>query len=396
MKKLTRWVVSRVVPGHAYRDDPQARAKVGLLEGWVSVALNGMLFVLKGVLGLLTGSVSLLADAAHTLSDSLSSVVVIVGFRMSGKPADEKHPFGHGRVESVTAVIIAVLLGVVAVEMFRAAAGRLLHPQAVKADTWVIAVLACTLVLKELLARFSGELGDLIGSGALRADAWHHRCDALSSVLVIAALIGARYGILWLDGAMGIGVAVLIGWAAATTLRDASGPLIGQKASENTYQQIERIARSVPGVQGVHDIFVDTYGSTNIVSLHIEVEASESPLRLHEMSEEIEGRIARSFPGHAVVHVDPVNRDHEHYVEVQKIVGEVVASETRVTSFHDLRIVGGPERFKVVFDVAVDLVCGDRDIAEFRDRVTRRVREEFPLARVVISVEPPYFRNVAR
>jgi cation diffusion facilitator family transporter len=398
MMRVSRWIFSHFAPKGAPMDSPAVRMRAGMLEGWSSVILNTALAVFKVILGVMTGSVSLLADAVHTFSDSLTSVVVIFGFRMSDRPADERHPFGHGRMEGLAAVVIGVLLAVAAVEMTKYAVERLTekNPKPVHAQNWVIASLVGTVVLKELQARFSMDLGKLIKSQALVADGLHHRSDVLATGLVIVALIAARWKISSIDGIAGIGVAVLIGWCAYETLEGAMSPLLGERAPEDMYEEIERIARAVPGVLGVHDVLVNRYGRTDIISLHIEVSADENVMHLHDMSDEIETRVRQAFPGHAIVHVDPLNTAHQHYDEVHRIVTEVVAKEKKIVSFHDLRLVGGRNRFKVVFDVAPAPGAKDIPIESFRSDVEDRVREEFPRATIAIDLEPPYFHNDPR
>jgi divalent metal cation (Fe/Co/Zn/Cd) transporter len=257
----------------------------------------------------------------------------------------------------------------------------------------MIGALTGTVALKELQARFSMDLGKLIKSQALVADGLHHRSDVLATGLVIVALIAARWKINWIDGAAGVGVAVLIGWCAYETLRGAMSPLLGERAPEDMYEEIERLARAVPGVLGVHDVLVNQYGGTDIISLHIEVSAAENVMHLHDMSDEIETKVRRAFPGHAIVHVDPLNTAHEHYDEVRHIVTEAVAAEKEIVSFHDLRLVGGKNRFKVVFDVAPAPGAKDIPLESFRDDVERRIRERFPRASIAIDLEPPYFHN---
>jgi divalent metal cation (Fe/Co/Zn/Cd) transporter len=228
------------------------------------------------------------------------------------------------------------------------------------------------------------------------ADARHHRSDVLATILVVVAFLGARWNVSWLDGAMGIGVALLIGWAAYDTMRHSVGPLIGTKAPEEMYREIERIARSAPEVRGVHDILVHRYGNVNIISLHIEVAAGESAMRLHEVGEAIEDRLARRFPGHAIVHVDPLTRDHEHYETVQRIVEEAVAESADTSSYHDLRVFGSRERLKVVFDAVPAAGGRAAHLTVLREKVERRLSDTFPNVRILINVEPPYLHSEQR
>jgi cation diffusion facilitator family transporter len=390
---FSKWMASKVAPGFDDPANPDARARVGLLEGWVSVVTNSVLTVFKGWLGFLTGSVALLADAAHTFADSLTSVVVIVGFRMTRKPADREHPFGHGRVESVAGVVVAVLLGVTAFEMGRAGVERILEPQPVRAEWWVIAAVAATLLVKLWLGLFSRDLGRLIGSPALIADAWHHMSDVFATALVIVAFMGPRWGLVWIDGAMGVGVALMIAWAAIESMRGATGPLLGEPAPDDMYREIARRAREHDGVLGVHDILVHRYGGVSIVSLHVEVPHDESAMRLHELSQRIEEEIAKRFPGHAVVHVDPVNRGHPQYERVRGIVEEVIGGTAECASFHDLRLVGGRDRFKVVFDFTARQGLDEKAVQECRGDVVSRLADRLPGVEVVVTAEPPYLRD---
>jgi len=170
-------------------------------------------------------------------------------------------------------------------------------------------------------------------------------------------------------------------------------PLLGERAPENMYQEIERIARATPGVLGVHDILVNRYGSLDVISLHIEVSATENLMHVHNMGEEIETRLRACYPGHAIVHVDPLNTAHDHYDEVRQIVAQTLAEDPNMLSFHDLRLVGGRNRFKVVFDVAAAPHATAISTAALRDKVTQRLRAIFPRATVSIDLEPPYFHN---
>lgn len=389
---ISRHIISKLAPEGADVQDRETRARVGLFAGWASVCVNVALFLVKVALAVLTGSVSLVADAVHTLSDSMTSLVLIIGFRVSRKPADARHPYGHGRMENIAALVIGVILAVVAVEMAHRGCWRLMKPQPLKAKFWLLAVLGVSMGIKELLARFTVDLAAFINSGALQADAVHHRSDAVSTGLVIVAFIGARYDALWLDGVVALGVAVLIGWAAVKTLLQAVSPLLGEQPSDAMMRQIEQIALAFPLVEGVHEIMVHRYGPTHVISLHVETPAGD-PIHMHEMIEALESKINCRFPGHAIVHVDPINLDHPHYAEVQGIVTEFLDGEGSVASFHDLRLIGGGDRFKAVFDIVPTRQICEDTAAELQERIRGRLRERFSGADVVIHVESPYFER---
>jgi cation diffusion facilitator family transporter len=356
----------------------------------VSIVINTALGVVKGWLGLVTGSLALLADAFHTFSDSGTSIIVVFGFRLARKPADQKHPFGHGRFESIASIVIAVLLGVRALEMGKAGVDRILHPQAVSASGWVIALVFVFMILKELLAEFSMDLGRLIGSDALLADAWHHRSDVFATGLVIVSFFGSRWGVPWLDGAMGMGVAAVIAWAAVAIMNQAVKPLVGEYATEETYGVIAAVARSVPGVRSVHDIVVHRYGLTHVISLHIEVSDRQSPLGLHALSEKVEDRIAERFPGHAIVHIDPVDRTHKDYARIQGMLEAISEKSGGRCSFHDLRIAGEKDHLDVVLDVTLPPGSTPEEAERQSTEVERQIKAQFPNATVHVNVEPAY------
>lgn len=190
MKHFVRFLVKKWIRDWEDIHDQDVRSLYGSLEGWVSIVVNFFLFLLKGVFGFISGSVSLIADAFHTLSDVSTSIVILVSFRISKRPSDASHPFGHGRMEAIAAVIVAVLLLATGIEIFKGALDRIIHPRSFNASWLVICIIASTVIIKELLAQFSRVLAQMIKSATLEADFWHHRTDAISSILVILAFIG--------------------------------------------------------------------------------------------------------------------------------------------------------------------------------------------------------------
>lgn len=367
--------------------DVEVRARYGLLEGWTSVVVNLLIFVAKIVPGILIGSVSVLADAFHSLSDVLSSGVVIWGFKAAAKPSDKEHPFGHGRAESIASLVIAVLLLVAAVEFAKASVVRLLAPRDVHASLTLLLVLAATLIAKEWLARFSRDLGRRIGSTALHADFWHHRSDALSTAIVILALVGSSVGAPWLDGAGGVVVSLFLAWAGVGLIRESVDPLIGEAPTPALVERIRRVALAVDGVDKVHDIIVHHYGGLIVTSLHIEVAANMDVVRGHELAEDVERTLMTELPGWATVHVDPVNRDHPLYGDVEGFLERRVPELGSAAGFHDLRIVGREDPCFVIFDLAAGVAPDPGSLRQLESDL----RQRFPtVAKVVVNVEPSY------
>ena len=390
MKRLTNVLVRWFVPDAENVSDRVVRSRYGLLEGWTSVWLNTVLSVGKGILGVTTGSIAILADAAHSLSDMGSSVIIILGFRLSAKPGDAQHPFGHGRMESISALVLSVILGVTAIEFAKESVKRLLSPQEVTGGAVVVAILAVTIVLKEWLARFSRDLGRRIDSKALEADFWHHRTDSISTALVVASVLARPLGLAWIDGAAGLLVSVIIGWAALSIARRAIDSLLGEAPAAGVIEEIERTAMEVGDIDAVHDVIVHRYGELHFISLHVETPADPLSTYLHGITEEVESRVSARFPGTTIMHTDPVDRNHPEYERVARILEEVLASDARIAAFHDLRLVGRHDVFNIVFDVVADERGGEVKESEIRALFAERLKAQYPRSRVVIKMEPRF------
>lgn len=373
-----------------YGDAPDARARYGVLEGTVSVIVNAVLVAVKLAIAGLTGSVALLADAIHTLGDCVSSIIIIVASRFAGKPADKEHPFGHGRIESVSAIVIAVLLAVAAIEFARVSIERLASPTPLTASWFAIGVIAASGLAKAWLAYFAREVARESENRAIEADYLHHWSDALSTLLVVVGMIGAHYGYNRLDAVMGLGVSLFILKAGGDLVREAISSLLGEPPSNEEIDEIQASARAVAGVRGVHDIIVHRYGELRVVSLHIETGHKESALELHAIAEQVQEALEQGVHGTVVVHIDPINDEHPHYEALAKVIGDAVADDARVSSFHDLRVVGDGERFTVLVDLSVSERYVSGDEGQLKALVGERIQASFPEAQWVVEVEPRF------
>ncbi len=363
----------------------EERKKVGYFEGFFSIGVNVIISLIKLVYGLILNSVSLIADAIHSISDVLSSIVVIIGFKLSEKPADKEHPFGHGRIDLIASVIISTMLLIVGFEFLKDSLFKIKNPTIVKSTTIEILIISSTIIFKELLAQFSFFLGKKINSPSLIAEGHHHRSDALSTVIVIISLIASNYGYKWFDGMAGIVVAIFIMHTAIDLLKDAANPLIGSAPEKEVIENIKKIALSYPEVIDVHDIVVHQFGEKWHISLHIEIPHTMTVLNAHTLADSIERRIQSIYKRMAVVHIDPVNSDHPLYGKVKDFIKSLANNYPELKTAHDIRIVGDEKNFNILFDINLEETKENYN----RLKEIRRIISERFNAGVIVNVDPP-------
>jgi cation diffusion facilitator family transporter len=364
------------------------RTKIGVFQGWISVLVNSILFILKLVIGVMVGAVSVIADAVHTLSDVVSSIVVIWGFKQAEKPADVEHPYGHGRAEYIATLIIAILLCVAGIEFIEASIDRIQNPEQVVAKWWMILILMVTIILKEITARYAEFLSKKIASGTLHADAWHHRIDALSSLLVVGALIAGKYGYPSSDGWAGLGVALFLIYTGFIIAKDAVDDLIGKPPTSEEVEVIRQIVMSVDGVLGAHDIIIHSYGHDKFASVHVEIDADETTAVAHDISEEVEDKLEKAIGVEPTVHLDPVHPNDPLVQEVNKVLSLLRESDGRITDIHDVRIVNTENHQVILFGINIQVGINQKEIVSCTLNLENRLKEKFKNYEINIKVSP--------
>jgi len=387
---LTEQILKSTVPGYQDTRDPAVRTRIGQLEAWVSILLNGVLTAVKLALGLAINSLALIADGVHTLSDVATSVVVMFGFKIAGKPADKEHPFGHGRAEYVATLIIAVMLGVVGFEFIKSAVGRLIAPVPVTAGWGVLAAIFLTLLAKVWLGQFSMDLGRRIASPTLMADAWHHRSDAISSVLVLVAVWGSSLGYPALDGVGGILVGAYLIWSGFAIAKEVIDPLLGEPPSRELIGQVRELCRQKEHVLDAHDITVHIYGQHKFMALHVEVSDRLSAQESHDVAEDVADFLRQELGAYATVHIDPIDLESEVVHQVASLLNDLVPQSSIFVGFHDLRVVDTPERQVILFDMVVSPDASEARQQAARRLVQRELLETFPDAQINITIPPPH------
>ncbi|MEA1961965.1 MAG: cation diffusion facilitator family transporter [Bacillota bacterium] len=288
------------------RFNPTIRMKYAFLEAWISIIGNVILAIIKFVFGFMLNSISLIADAVHTASDVLTSFVVILGFKLSGIPADEKHPHGHGRIEFIATLMISLMLIGVGIKFGMSSYERLLANTPVKGSLFVAGLMVVAGLIKEIMSRISTDLGQRINSSTLVADAWHHRTDAFASIMVAIAIVASKYGYFKVDAILGFVVSALIIYTGFEIFMDSSSKLIGE-IDEEEIQIIYGLARSIEGVMDVHDISVHDYGAKKEISIHIEVNQNLSVMHAHDIAKAVEKHLNHTLFATSIVHVDGSN-----------------------------------------------------------------------------------------
>jgi len=278
--------------------------KLSYIEGWLSITSNILLFILKYWVGIVTGSIAIIADAWHSLTDSISSIVVLIGAKVSSKPADKNHPFGHGRAELIASLIIGVLLAVIAFSFLEKSFSALKGHERVIYGKIAFVVTVISIILKEILAQFAFWAWRQTGSLALKADAWHHRSDAISSLIILVGIFIGKF-FWWTDGVLGLIVSILIFKAAYEIFRDSIHPMLGVSPDKNLIQKVRNICGPINSNLQAHHFHIHEYGSHTELTFHIYLPNKICLDEAHRISEQIEEKIRQELGIESTIHMEP-------------------------------------------------------------------------------------------
>lgn len=353
-------------------DDPKVRHAYGMLCSIVGIFLNIVLFAAKFIAGTLSGSIAISADAFNNLSDAGSSVITLLGFLLARQKPDTEHPMGHGRMEYIAGLFVAIAILLMGIELLRTAVSKILSPEPITQSLLAIGILIASIAIKLYMAQYNRRIGRAIDSSAMRAVSVDSISDAIAtSAVLVSALLPARLN---LDGWCGALVALLVIYAGIRAIGDTTSPLLGQAPDPKLIERIDSIVRSYPEVIGVHDLMVHDYGPGRLfISLHAEVDAGGDLLQLHDAIDNAEKALRDQLSCTAVIHMDPVVTDDAMTNEAKSRVAEVVKGLDERVTIHDFRMVTGPTHTNLLFDVVVpfDVPLEERVI---KQRVSHMVR----------------------
>lgn len=377
---------------HDYKNTESAavRKAYGILCGAVGICLNILLFAGKIFAGTLSGSIAITTDAFNNLSDAGSSAVTLLGFELGGQKADREHPFGHGRFEYLSGLVVAMLIVLMGFELGKTSFSKILHPQVVQFDILIVIILCASIAVKLYMFTYNRAIGNKFSSSAMRATALDSLSDcAATSAVLLATLVG-YFTHVHIDGWCGVLVSAFILYSGFCAARDTINPLLGEPPSAEYVQQIKEIVLEHPKVIGIHDLVVHDYGpGRRMISLHAEVSASEDILELHDEIDNLEKELREKLGCESVIHMDPVVTDDGITEETRKKVSALVHCIDDQINIHDFRMVSGPTHTNVIFDAVVPFQFRLTD-AEVANKIETAVRTLDGNYYAVVNVEKSY------
>ncbi len=391
---MYHFIVKYIIKDQGEKPSPLLRPVYGNVASLVGIIVNLLLFIGKFTAGSLIGSVAVVGDAINNLSDAGSSIVSFVSFRLSKKPADRSHPFGHARVEYVAASLVASIVLFIGFSLFRSSIDKILHPEPVRFTTFTLILLVVSILVKFWLFRFYKKIAKRIDSSVLQSAALDSISDVLAtSGVLISGLLSPIVGI-ELDGYMGLLVSIIIMISGIRALKETLDQILGQGPSEESVEEISTFIKEYNGVLGLHDLVVHDYGpGRRFASVHVEVDAKAPLMTSHELIDKIERDVLQQLHIHLVIHLDPLLLDDPWVNQMRKLTEGVVSAQNQDLSIHDFRVVKGQSYSNLIFDILVPYSCkiSDNQIVE---EINQQLKAQDATLRAIITIDRTYTPEV--
>lgn len=336
-------------------DSKQVREKYGVLCGTLGILLNVLLFAGKFFAGTISNSVSITADAFNNLSDAGSSVITLLGFKLAGQKPDPEHPFGHGRIEYLSGLVVAMAILLMGYELATSSVDKIMHPQAVEFSTVSAVILVASIAVKFYMSIYNKAIGEEIDSAAMKATGADSLSDSIATAVVLLAAVVGHFSGLVIDGWCGLLVSLFIVRAGIEAAKDTISPLLGQKPDEELVNEIYRLVMSYSEILGIHDLIVHDYGPGRLmITLHAEVSADADLLYTHDVIDNIEQQLQNSLGCEATIHMDPIANNDETVMNMRDAVAQRIVNILGAeVTIHDFRMVEGVSHTNVIFDVVL-------------------------------------------
>jgi len=383
-------LAKRFIPDYENMKSSHVRHSYGMLCGIVGIALNILLFIGKFLAGGISHSIAITADAINNLSDAGSSFITLAGFKLASQKPDPDHPYGHGRIEYLSGLLVSLLIIMMAVELLQTSFHKIMNPQDTQVSPLVIAILLVSILVKLYMSYYNQQIGQKIDSAALLATALDSRGDTLSTLLVLISSLISLFTGIQIDGYCGFLVGLFILYSGFNAAKDTIDPLLGKAPDKEYVEKIEEIVTSHDLILGIHDMMIHDYGPGRVVvSLHAEVPSNGDLLEMHDLIDHIEHDLAETCNCEAVIHMDPISVNDPEVDTLKEQVASIIKGIDDDLKFHDFRIVKGPTHTNILFDVLVPYKFAMKD-SELITLIDKKVKELNSSYFVVIKVDHTY------
>ena len=388
---MTDFLVKHFVKNYEDTDNISVRTSYGVLASIVGIVCNILLFIVKWVIGFFMHSIAVMADAFNNLSDAGSSIIGLVGVKMASKPADEEHPFGHGRMEYIAALAVSFIVLQVGLTFLKDSFGKIREPEELNFQLISIVILLLSVAVKFWLGQFNKKLGTRIDSKVMLATAADAMGDVITTSATIASIIFFRLSGINIDGFVGIAVSLVVMWAGIGIARDTLEPLLGEAVAPEEYMKITEFVESYDGIVGSHDLIVHNYGpGRSMASIHAEVPNDVDIEVSHEIIDRIERDAAKHLGIFLVIHMDPIETKNEHVLKVKSQVEQIMEALDKNVSIHDFRMVDGQEQINLIFDMVVPFEYNKEKEKELKKSFRKLICMHDERYQCVITVERSY------
>lgn len=387
---MTNFLIKLFIKDKENVEDNNVRGKYAMLSSITGIIVNILLSVFKLIIGIIANSMSIISDALNNVSDAGSSIITMIGFKMSQKKVDSDHPWGHGRMEYITALFVDILIILVGFELLQSSVDKIIHPELPNISNITIILLVVAILAKLWLFLFYRKIAKKINSAAIKGTAYDSISDSISTLAVLISAIVARFAGISIDGYVSLLVSIFILITGIKAIKEIIDLLLGQKPDPEYVNAIEEFAKKYDTIEGIHDIMVHDYGpGRKIVSFHAEVPANSDICRAHDIIDQMEQDILQEFGCITTIHMDPIVVDNEEINKMKQDVEKIVKQINENYSIHDFRMTDGGERFNLIFDLVIP-TDEKTDKDELIREIQRKLKEENEKYYAVIKVEHSY------
>lgn len=390
---MTNFIVKKFIKDYENTKDISVRGAYGKLGSIIGIIANVVLCVSKISIGIIFKSISITADGVNNLSDTGSSIITLIGFKMAGKPADKDHPFGHARIEYIAGMIVAFIILLLGAELVKSSLNKIMNSEPMEYSIIMIIVLVFSIIVKIWLSLFNGKLGDRISSATMKAVSMDSRNDVIATSTILVSVLISKITGLQIDGYMGVIVALFIIYSGVNILKDLMNPLLGEFPDPKFVESIENRIMEYKGILNIHDLVVHNYGpSKYFATVHAEIDAKQDILLCHDLIDNIERDFAEDLDINLVIHLDPVVTDDKEINVLRERVNGIIKLMDERLSMHDFRVVKGKTHTNLIFDVLVpvDFEIQAKDLI---DRIEKSINEESETDEVyylVVTIDKNY------